>query len=575
MKITFGKLRYFNFLSAGSGGIEIDLDSTQFTLITGKNGAGKSSAIDAITYVLFNKAYRDINLPLLVNTINGKKSLVEQEFTIGSTHYLVRRGAKPAVFEIHVNGVELHQDAANGDFQKYLEQNILGMNFKTFCQLVIIGKASYVPFMKLNKAARIERISDFLDILIFGKMSELAKQEVTASKQRLKDIETDYTLTKNKIDVQNSLVENLHVRHQKKITDNKTAIAELQDKIGTVEGNIQTLQNSIDALSEDISDFSDKSDKKEKLQELDRKLKFQKKTLVTEIEFFTDNCECPSCHQEISQDYGQEILDARILKKDELETALAKMGKTIQSVDARLDEIRGVTQQITKLNASIRDMQSEITADQRYIAKLLTELETASDDEEAIQVEREKLKDYAKSALEVSEKKHKELDEKAYLDMCVTLLKNDGIKTAVIREYLPILNKLIAKFLHQLDFFLTFELDESFDEVIRSRDRDSFTYNSFSQGEQCKLDLSLLFTFITVTQIKNTVSVNFCVFDEMLDSGLDQESSGMVMEIFKEHFPHKQIVIISHYPHLYEEYCERHIQFTKVGNYSAMEEKFT
>lgn len=572
MRLIFEKLRYCNFLSAGSGGVEISLNQIPTTLITGRNGSGKSSFIDALCYVLFNSSHRGVTLPSLINSINKKKMLVEVEFTIGTKKYLVRRGAKPSVFEIHVDGEQLQAEAANNDFQKYLETAILGMNFKTFCQLVIIGKASYVPFMKLSKATRLDKIEDFLDLRILTAMAEQVKSAIAVSKQTIKDIETELAIQKNKIDLQESLIKTLHDDNQRKIAENQSTIDGLLAKIETAQKYKSELEERQKGLLDQIADRSSVKESRQKWVDLNSKLKLNKNQLGQDLLFFKDNCECPTCTQVIEEDFKEKIVSEKQLKFNELDGAIDKMALKIGELDERLEEIHGVTVNIESYRFDIQELQSEINSDSRYVQKLQNEIAEWSSSNGSVEIEKEKLRQYGAEALKISEKKLEALEERQYLDTCAALLKDNGIKAEVVEKYLPIINKLVAKYLDELEFFTTFELDSSFSESIKSRDRDEFTYSSFSQGEQAKIDMALLFTFIKITQIKNTVSCNILVFDETLDGSLDTITSSLIVDIVKNDLVGKNVYVITHYPHLYEDAFDNQLSFAKQGNYSVIEE---
>jgi DNA repair exonuclease SbcCD ATPase subunit len=570
MHIIFKTITYQNFLSTGSNGVTIQLNQNPTTLITGKNGAGKSSWVDALCYALFNKPHREVNLPALVNSVNGKKMLVELEFSIGTHEFKIRRGAKPSVFEIFKNGELIPQDAANGDYQKYLESQILGMNHKTFCQLVIIGKASYTPFMKLSSAVRRDKIEDFLDIRIFSNMAEIIKEDVSSSKQLITGIESEYTIHKNKIDVQQSYINTLSADHTKKTEETQLQISSIFTKIKELEAEVEIQQKAVAELLPTVADHKSVSEKSTKMNELKYKLSTNEKSLLTELAFFENNNDCPTCKQHIDNEFKSEIVIQKSDKKDELEKALVSLNTQVSTVAERIKDIELVNREITKINNEIRDLQGSITSEQRYLQKLQKELTEAAQSDSNLDVERDKLKQYAITAMNIIERKNVLMTDRQYIDLCVKLLKDTAIKAEVVAQYLPIINKLIAKYLEKLEFFTTFDLDTSFNESILSRDRDLFSYNLFSIGEQSKIDLSLLFTWITITTLKNTVSTNIIVFDEMLDSGLDSDSSSLVMDILLEDFGNRNIVIISHYPDLYTDKVKQHIKFAKVGNYSEI-----
>ena len=570
MHILFKTLHYENFLGCGSSGITLNLNQYETTLITGKNGSGKSSWLDALCYVLFNKPNRAVTLPALVNSINGKKLIVEVEFSIGTINYKVRRGAKPALFEIFKDCELVPQPAANADYQNYLEHTVLGMDYKTFCQLVIISKANYTPFMKLSPAVRRDRIETFLDCTVFTTMADLNKKEVSESKLLIKDIETEYAIHKNKIDVQESYVKTLSDDNSRKIEENQSAISTAFSKISELEKEIESHQESVSTLSNTITDHPSVTAKLNKLSELSSKLKHNRQQLVTEISFFNNNDDCPTCKQTIDASFKSEIVTQKSDKQGTLDDALSQLATQIDEVNVRIKEIISVNAEITSLSNKIRDLNSEITTEQRFLIKLQKELTLATTEGSNLDTEKTKLREYAMSAMDIMNRKNDAMVERQYIDMCTKLLKDDAIKATVVGQFLPIINKLLAKYMDRLEFFVSFALDESFNESILSRDRDLFTYDLFSEGEKSKIDLALLFTWITITQLKNTVSTNILVFDETLDSGVDTDASALIVEILLTDFKNKNTMVISHYPTLYEDHFEKHTKFVKVGNYSTI-----
>lgn len=569
MHIIFKTIHYENFLSSGSDGVTVNFIANKTTLITGRNGSGKSSWIDALCYAIFNKPLRAVNLPLLVNSINAKKMIVELEFSIGTNEYKIRRGAKPAVFEIFKNGDLIPQDAANGDYQAYLERNIIGLNYKTFIQLVVIGKSNYTPFMKMGAAARRDRIEDFLDLTVFSAMADLNKKQIAESKTVIKDIETEYAIHKNKIDVQESYVKTLSDDHTRKIEENQSAIATAFTKIDALEKEISAHNAEIEKYAETIQDKASVENKYETLEDLISKLKTNYRQLVSELKFFDENDNCPTCKQPISEHFTNEICAEKTSKKDELTVALEKMDTKYRELEYRLTVIAQVQFNIREIESKIRDLNSEISTEQRYLTKLQRELSETSTVGSNLDAEKAKLRDFASAAIEIINRKSEALTEQQYVTMCQKLLKDDAIKATVVKQFVPIINKLLSIFLDKLEFFVSFALDESFNETILSRDRDMFTYELFSIGEQSRIDLALLFTWITITGLKSTVSTNLLVVDEMFDNGVDTETSSIIVDILQDEFPDKNIFVISHYPNLYER-LENHIKFEKRGNYSVM-----
>jgi len=483
--IHFKKVRWRNFLSTGNAFTEIQLDVRPTTLIVGENGSGKSTLLDAICFALFSKPYRNINKPQLVNTINGKNCVVEIEFFIGSKNYKIIRGIKPAIFEIWVDNVLLNQDAASRDYQKYLEENILKLNYKSFTQIVILGSASFTPFMQLPAAARREVIEDILDIKIFTSMNLVLKDKMSELKTKMTEVENKIALAKNKAEIQ-------------------------QDYI-------KTLEEDRDARIADIEN---------KIQEATHEIHHKRDLLSIE-------------EQKIN-------------------------------LQARLQEIADINKEIGKLTEEINQTKSEMASTERFIQRLELEKADVSQKVGNIEVEKAKLKDLAKDTLGVV-KERSELNELGdYYDIAGILLKDSGIKTKIIRQYLPAINKLVNKFLTSMDFFVQFTLDEKFDEVIKSRYRDDFSYESFSEGEKQRIDLALLFTWRTIAKLKNSASTNLLILDEVFDSSLDNSATDYVMTLLNTLGDGTNVWVISHKgDQLFDKFAHV-VKFTKRQNFSVI-----
>lgn len=567
--IFFREVRYKNLLATGSPFTTIRLDAASTTLMTGKNGSGKSTMIEAITFALFNKAYRNITKPALVNTINAKAMLCEIDFDIGPNKYTVRRGIKPAVFEILING-EPRNTVPGVDDQKHLEEVILGMNYKTFVQTVIIGNATYTPFMQLSTPARRDIVEDLLDIRIYGLMTELLKKKVSDTKQRIKDIEDELRIQTNKIDVQKSYIQTLHDDRERKAEEARSKIAESELLIKRANSDMDALVAHRDEFMDKAEDKTNAADEMSKLKPLASQLVEKVKKLREEIAFFQEHDDCPVCKQMINDEFKTSAVTEREASVLILKDGSLRLRERIDTTQERLNEIADLNREIRKLDQAIADCVTKVRVEQRVVDRLNAELNAEKTQTGNVEAEQAKLKLLAGEAIEMSEAKQKVTEDKFYLDLQSIMLKDTGIKANVIKQYIPIMNKMINRYLNALDFFASFNLNENFEEVIKSRNRDELQYESFSEGEKLKIDLSILFTWITIAKMKNTVATNLLIFDEVTDSGLDSDSSGHIVTILKELAKSAHVFVISHHPELYADKFDRHLKFQKVNNYSIL-----
>jgi len=544
--IVFKKLSWKNFLSTGNQPNTVLLNKSTTTLIIGKNGEGKSTILDALCFALFGKPFRNINKSQMINSINGKIALVEIEFSIGKKEYKIIRGIKPNVFEIWLDGEMVNQDAASRDYQKILEQQILRLNYKTFTQVVILGSASFVPFMQLTNAQRREVIEDILDIKIFSTMNQLLKEKQNATKDEIVRVESEITLAKQRVDSQNAIIKTLS-------TAKEESINAILAKIANNEETIRTTNILVSNLSTEITDLREKISTRDELDSDIERAKHLRSKLSSKIEecennkvFFDENHVCPSCTQEITEDHKVKVLG-------EIHNRIAEDNKKVKELESALSKLQTQLQQVTEVTVQIAEKtielsthNSAITILNRQNAEMHTEIETSKTDSTNINEEKQKLKQLAQEALANITRKNELDSEKELFDVSGILLRDTGIKTAIIREYLPVMNKLINQYLNQMDSYIHFELDESFNETIKSRFRDEFTYASFSEGEKMRIDLAILFTWRQIAKLKNSVNTNLLMLDEIFDSSLDVNGTDYFLNLMNTLGEHSSVFVISH-----------------------------
>jgi DNA repair exonuclease SbcCD ATPase subunit len=567
--IIFKTVRWKNFLSTGNAFTEINLLGNKSTLIVGHNGSGKSTMLDAISFGLFGKPHRSINKPQLVNSINNKSCIVEVEFSVGQNNYKIIRGIKPQVFEIWKNDTMINQSSHAKEYQKILEQNILKLNHKCFHQVVVLGSSSFIPFMQLAASHRREVIEDLLDINVFSKMNIILRDRVNSLKDKIKDISYNIDLSKNKIDTQQK-----YIKDVKSLTDQ--ALASKKEKIDSNYIQIQELQSTNTNLSAEVESVQPKieeevnklHDKKQSLLQYTAQFKQQMATVVKDAKFYEENVKCPTCSQDIDEDFRTEKLTSAKDKAKELKSAMDRATTESTSIESSLSianesltEIRNKQHNIHSNNQSISRLQNEI----RDLEADLTGSAVA--DLEAAQKDLNKYNDERNSLLE---DKFKLSDEYSYNQVMSEMLKDTGIKTKIIKQYLPVINKLVNQYLQVLDFFVHFDLDESFSETIRSRHRDEFTYQSFSEGEKQRIDLALLFTWRQIAKMKNSVATNLLILDETFDSSLDHEGVDNLLKILYTLGDDTNIFVISHKGEILDGKFNSKIEFKKEKNFSKI-----
>lgn len=569
--IVFEKVRWKNLLSTGNTFTEVQLNKSPNTLIIGQNGAGKSTILDAICFALFGKPFRKINKPNLVNSINEKETVVEIEFIIGKKKYKIIRGIKPNVFEIYCNGTLLNQDAKAKDYQDFLEKSILKFNFKSFTQIVILGSASFVPFMQLTPADRRSIIEELLDIQIFSSMNNIIKEKMAEVKENSTKNKYAMELVSEKINLQKEAIEE-HKRHNDaEIAKKKQEIKDSIGQISRFESDNELITKHILSLTSKIADHATMTQRSSKLVNLESKLENKLKKLEKEEKFYEENHDCPTCKQSIDDTFRHSQLGGINKTKGEIGVAIKDIEKQIQETNNRIQKIKEVSDHIQDHKNEIVKNNSTIKAVERYIQKTKNELnelnnrkDTSEEDNQKLKQLKEELADVVRLQEELSVTKH-------YYDYAASLLKDNGIKTKIIKQYLPIINKLVNKYLNAMDFFVNFNLNENFEETIKSRHRDEFAYENFSEGEKMRIDLALLFTWRQIAKMKNSTNTNLLLLDEVFDSSLDLVGTEEFLKLIHEMGQETNIFVISHKGDQLFEKFRSIIRFTKKNNFSRIE----
>lgn len=568
--IQFKIIRYKNLLSSGNTFTEIFLDRNQSTLIVGENGAGKSSILDALCFVLYGKPFRKVNKGMLVNSINGKNLVVEIEFQIGKKEYKIKRGIKPNIFEIYQDGEIINQNAESKEYQDYLEKNILKLNFKSFSQIVVLGSASFVPFMQLSAQHRREVIEDLLDIQIFSTMNTLLKEKIQTNKNNLQ--KADYTAKSNveKIEIIKRHLQSLKANNEELIAQKQQQIKEFDKEIKLHEHDSLKTKKAIEELEKLIQDEDSLSKKLSKITTLQSQLEAKYNKLEKELSFFESNDNCPTCLQGIDREHKHHITNTNSSQQEMLKDAREKLQKEYDNVETKLKEIFSINKQLSELNRNVSNVNVKIQSLNNFIATIHKEISNIQNDKKGSEDSSDELRD-AKRALKTAIEEKEELQkEKQVLDVAALLLRDSGIKTRIIKQYVPIMNKLINKYLASMDFFVNFELDENFQEKIKSRYRDEFTYESFSEGEKMRIDLSLLFTWRAIAKLRNSISTNLLIMDEVFDSSLDGSGTEEFLKIINGLTKDTNIFIISHKgDQLYDKF-HHVIKFEKHKNFSRI-----
>lgn len=570
MSIQFKTITWKNFLSTGNSPNTIQLNRSQSTLIVGRNGEGKSTLLDALTFGLFGKPFRNINKPQLINSINQKNCLVEVEFDIGTTQYKIVRGIKPNVFEIYCDGKMINQDAASKDYQKVLEQQILRLNYKTFTQVVILGSASFIPFMQLPLHQRREVIEDILDIGVFSTMNQILKDRINETKEIIQSIDNKIQIAKSEASAQKKIIDSLVSSKNEQVESIKSQIEENTNIISSNEEKIEKLSKQINALLSEVEDVDVLNKDISDLNKLKAKIVSNKEKVEETFDFFTSNEVCPSCSQGIPHEHKENVLSKFKEQQDDFDTKLDQLEKASVKLLERQKRLNDINTNVMKLNIEMNSTNNTNAALMTQNRKLESQILAAKKDTSNIDTEKKKLSEIVNSSIELIDHKKFLNDDRLVQEVAFNLLKDTGIKTAIIQEYLPVMNKLINGYLSAMDFYVHFELDQSFNEVIKSRHRDDFSYASFSEGEKMRIDLAILFTWRQIAKMKNSVNTNLLILDEIFDSSLDNAGTDYFLSIMNTFGDKSNVFVISHKGDQLFDKFHSVIKFEKRGNFSEI-----
>ena len=568
--IVFQTLSWKNFLSTGNTKTVLDLRRHDNTLVSGDNGAGKSTMLDALTFALFGKSFRGINIPQLPNSINDKDCEVEIVFTVGKDTYKVIRTLKPKKFEIFKNDTLLPQDAQSKDYQKILEEQILKMTYKSFCQVVILGSSNYIPFMQLSASDRRSVVENLLDIDVFSVMNTLVRSRLQMTKEYVKNIDTKLEIVKSKVDEKQKFIDTLEKKSSDSVDKYKKDIDDSQKQIEEINKEIEKNKVRISELMSTIEDRNDVPTELIKLESEEKEYKSKIKNIKKNLKFYEDNDTCPSCKQDIQKHHKECMIEEKNKEKEEVETSLTALSVLVENIETRLSTINSILADVDVVEKSISEKQNKISASSQYINKLQKNITSVLSEGTEVQETKDELNQLLGEGTQHVQRRKELIEDKHYYSIASTLLKDSGIKSKIIKHYLPIMNKLINKYLADMDFFCQFNLDENFDETIKSRHRDEFTYHSFSEGERLRIDLSLLLAWREIARLKNSVNCNLLILDEVFDSSLDNVGTEEFLKLLTRFGDRANIFVISHKSDSMTDKFSNHLVFEKKNNFSRI-----
>jgi DNA repair exonuclease SbcCD ATPase subunit len=567
--ILFEKVRWKNFLSTGNQFTEIDFLKHSTNLIIGTNGAGKSTVLDALTFSLFGKAFRKINKPQLINSVNEKDCVVEVEFSINGTQWKVQRGIKPAIFKIWRDDNLLDQSAASNDQQKWLEQNVLKMNYKSFTQIVILGSSTFVPFMQLTSSNRREVIEDLLDIRIFSSMNSVIKEKIRTVKESVKVLELKKESLIEKVQMQENFIEELENRGKKNIEDKESKIGELLVEENTWMGDNEEKNRELIELQGELENYNGATEKLRTLGNLKGKISNKVSTITKEHKFFTQNTVCPTCDQAIEETFRINRINDAQTKAKELQSGYQELEEAIKKEEERERQFLTLSKEITSLTHGISKNNTQIAGCQRQIRDLESEIQRIADNLANRNIEHDKLTSFKDNLKTTYDELAQHKDTINYYDFSYSLLKDGGVKTKIIKKYLPLINQQVNRYLQLMDFYINFSLDEEFNETVQSPIHEDFSYSSFSEGEKMRIDLALLFTWREVARMKNSVNTNLLIMDEVFDSSLDGVGTEDFLKIIRFIIKDANVFVISHKESLHDKF-EDVKRFDKVKGFSRI-----
>ena len=566
--IEFKSIKWKNFLSTGNNFTEVNLNGHERTLIVGENGAGKSTILDALCFSLFAKPFRKVNKSQLVNTVNCGDCRTELEFIIGKINWKIVRAIKPNVFEIYKNGILLDQSSAAADQQKWLEQNVLKMNYKSFTQIVVLGSSTFVPFMQLSAPGRRDVIEDILDIRIFSTMNTILKERVKVNKEQVYDVENAMSLLKDKVTVQRTLIDDLKKQSDSNVSHWNESIESLKKDIKISQNEVELDMREMDSLGVELEETEDPSDRMNKLREFTITFNGKMKDLKSEIKFFKDNKICPTCHQGIGSELKDDMLNKDEDKLTKLNEALDQIASEQDKLDKEWNSRNDIQKLIKDSQIKVKQTLADINWKNNKIKEIEKEIKSIENNDDSVELEKEKLRKIIEQGQEKEILRRDIIQKQSDLQLVSEFLKDGGVKSSIIKKYLPVMNDLINKYLQKLEFYVNFNLDEMFNETIKSRFRDEFSYASFSEGEKMRIDLALLFTWREIAKLKNSVNTNILILDEIFDSSLDTNGTMDFMKILYNITDGNNVFVISHKGEQIVDKFDNVIEFKKHKNFS-------